>query len=287
MKKLTIEYIRAEFEREGYTLLSEEYIDNKQLLIYLCTKHHKHKISFVAWQRGQRCKKCVDDSLRKDIKDIRYAFYIEGYSLLTKNYINSKQNLYCVCPNGHKTAMTWSNWQAGYRCRYCAKNVRHTLEFVKASFEKESYTLLSTEYKNQKQKLNYICSQGHNNNITWTDWYSGGYRCPTCFFIKNSGSGNHGWRGGISFESYCEVWKDKEYKKDIRERDNNKCLNPYCDSKNSNDLTIHHIDYNKKNCSPSNLITICRSCNNKANKDREWHITWYSAILYNRYKYKY
>jgi 5-methylcytosine-specific restriction endonuclease McrA len=64
--------------------------------------------------------------------------------------------------------------------------------------------------------------------------------------------------------------------------DKYKCLNPYC-SKKSSKLHIHHIDYNKKNCHPSNLITICNSCNSMANKDRNWHQTWYQAIIKNRY----
>jgi hypothetical protein len=286
MKKFTIEYIREQFEKEGYTLLSEEYTDSSIPISFICPNNHIHKISFGCWKKGQRCKKCVDDSLRKDIKDIRYAFYIEGYSLLTINYINSTQRLGCVCPNKHNVTMTWNNWRQGYRCRYCAKNVRHTIEFLKASFEKESYTLISTEYKNQKQKLNYICSQGHANSITWTDWHNGGYRCPTCFFIKNSGPGNYGWRGGISYEPYCSIWKDKEYKESIRERDGYKCLNPSCCRTNPEDLTIHHIDYNKKNCNPNNLITICRICNIKANRERDWHAAWYQAIMYMRYNCK-
>ena len=62
------------------------------------------------------------------------------------------------------------------------------------------------------------------------------------------------------------------------------CLNPYC-SKEHNVLTLHHIDYNKNNCGPDNLITLCNSCNSQANKDRGWHKAWYQAILKNRYNY--
>jgi 5-methylcytosine-specific restriction endonuclease McrA len=106
-------------------------------------------------------------------------------------------------------------------------------------------------------------------------------------YLNRFGSGNPAWLGGKSFEEYCEVWKDKEFKLDLRQRDENRCLNPYCSSKNSSDLTIHHIDYNKKNCHPKNLITVCRSCNARANKDRKWHKFWYQAVLTKRYNYKY
>ena len=56
----------------------------------------------------------------------------------------------------------------------------------------------------------------------------------------------------------------------------------YCNGKHLHKLHVHHIDYNKKNCKKSNLITICRSCNSMANKDRSWHKAWYNAIMLQR-----
>jgi hypothetical protein len=93
---------------------------------------------------------------------------------------------------------------------------------------------------------------------------------------------NPNWKGGISCDPYCEQWLDKEYKDSIKERDGNICLNPSC-QKESNKLCIHHIDYDKKNCHPFNLISLCNICNSKANKDREWHRSWYNSILFRRY----
>ena len=89
------------------------------------------------------------------------------------------------------------------------------------------------------------------------------------------------WRGGSSFEPYSTDWTNT-LKRSIRERDKYICriCLGYGDS-------VHHIDYDKKNCYPTNLITLCRSCNAKANIDREWHEAWYKAILSKRYKYSY
>ena len=39
---------------------------------------------------------------------------------------------------------------------------------------------------------------------------------------------------------------------------------------NQESLSIHHIDYDKENCNPTNLITLCRSCNAIVNSDREY-----------------
>jgi len=90
------------------------------------------------------------------------------------------------------------------------------------------------------------------------------------------------WQGGLSYEPYCQAWKDKEYKEDIKARDSYKCQNLNCN--NVTDLMIHHIDYNKKNCGPFNLITLCRSCNAKANFSRDCWKDLYQQIIINKYK---
>jgi len=100
---------------------------------------------------------------------------------------------------------------------------------------------------------------------------------------KFIGENNPNWKGGISCEPYCDVWLDKDFKEAIKERDGYQCLNPTC-NKTSNRLSSHHINYIKKDCRPENLITLCVSCNSKANKDRKWHKSWYKAVIYRRYK---
>jgi hypothetical protein len=286
--KYKYEFVKQEFENAGYTLLPDYYIDNRQKLEYICPEGHKSSVSFSAWfNKGHRCKKCADEKLKLDLDFIKNEFKKESYTLLTKKYKNSLQKLEYVCPEGHVYFITWGCWQSGCRCAVCAKNIKHTIKFVRSMFEKEDYTLITNKYINQKQKLDYICPEGHKHSITWTDWYNGGYRCPTCYSIKISGAGSHNWKGGISCEPYCRDWT-KELKDFIRDRDNYQCQNPDCWKKcNHMTMVVHHIDYNKKSCGPENLITICRSCNARANTDRDWHTSWYRAVMLRRYNLKY
>ena len=93
-----------------------------------------------------------------------------------------------------------------------------------------------------------------------------------------SGELNPNWCGGASFEPYCTIWKQPEFRKDILERDNYRCQNPDCWCKFDR-LDLHHIDYDKKNCHPDNIVTLCISCNARANVEREWHTSWYTAIM--------
>ena len=62
-------------------------------------------------------------------------------------------------------------------------------------------------------------------------------------------------------------------KLEIRTRDGFECQNCYITEVNHKKkfghvLHIHHIDYNKNNCKESNLITLCKTCNVKANFGR-------------------
>jgi len=70
------------------------------------------------------------------------------------------------------------------------------------------------------------------------------------------------WKDGKSFEPYPISFNVK-LKKLIRERDKYRCN--ICKNKGN---IVHHIDYNKNNCSPENLITLCKSCHTKTNYDR-------------------
>lgn len=89
------------------------------------------------------------------------------------------------------------------------------------------------------------------------------------------GEKNPNWRGGIQYKPYPSEW-NRELKKSILERDNYQCQNPTCRKKNDI-LNIHHIDYNKENCSLENLITLCNSCNLRANYNRNyWEILYLS-----------
>ncbi len=284
--KPNIDFIRETFKANNYILVSSVYVNCKSKLVYICNNGHRHSISWNNWKRGVRCPYCSGQA-KHSIKTIRQSFKDRGYTLLSKEYKNSKTKLKYVCPEGHYHSISWNTWRQGQGCSSCGnvkigEKLKKDFNIIKRSFESFGYSLLSKQYINSKHNLEYVCPLGHCGSISWNNWDKG-HRCPTCHRINFFGSGNPSWKGGISYEPYCPIWSDKEFKESIKVRDGFKCLNPACNSKNSNDLTIHHIDYNKKNCSPSNLITVCRSCNSKANSDRKWHRAWYGAIIKNRY----
>ena len=57
---------------------------------------------------------------------------------------------------------------------------------------------------------------------------------------------------------------NNELKELIRKRDNYKCqICGIPQEECFKNLHVHHIDFNKSNCSPDNLITFCNSCHSK------------------------
>ena len=88
---------------------------------------------------------------------------------------------------------------------------------------------------------------------------------------KNSGEKHFNWQGGISKEPYSFEF-NKKLKKQIRQRDNFTCQEcGYTEKQLGYHLSVHHIDYNKKNNNPENLICLCKSCHAQTNfKRNDW-----------------
>lgn len=91
--------------------------------------------------------------------------------------------------------------------------------------------------------------------------------------------------GVLTWEEWCKTRTrknspypkefNKELKEYIKQRDNHKCvlcgmIEPLSKEIYKKSLAVHHIDYNKNNCSENNLITTCVSCNIKVNYNKDY-----------------
>ena len=78
------------------------------------------------------------------------------------------------------------------------------------------------------------------------------------------GAKHPNWKGGMSFKPYSVDWTET-LRRSIREREHYICQK--CSQYGN---SVHHIDYDKENCNPKNLINLCKSCNTKVNKNRNY-----------------
>lgn len=79
-----------------------------------------------------------------------------------------------------------------------------------------------------------------------------------------SGENSATWKGGVSFEPWSPEF-NKALKRRIRERDNYVC--GLCGKGDAR--WVHHINYDKQDQDPTNLVTLHNSCHTKTNFDRE------------------
>jgi len=183
--KIYFSEIKNTFEKIKYELKTEEkdYTNNRQKLEYICDKGHEHSITWANFQQEHKCPYCVGKKI--DFSEIKNAFEKIKYTLKTeeKDYINSKQKLEYICDKGHEHSITWNDFQQGSRCSYCV-GCKIDFSEIKNEFEDIRECELITEekdYINSKQKLEYICPNGHEHSISWNNFQQrkNNY-CPKC-----------------------------------------------------------------------------------------------------------
>ena len=88
-------------------------------------------------------------------------------------------------------------------------------------------------------------------------------RCRECWGKTKRGSGNYFYKDGSSIKEYNGEFTEK-LKKQIKIRDNFHCQACGLDSNESDILFhVHHIDENKHNNHPKNLILLCHNCHSE------------------------
>lgn len=94
------------------------------------------------------------------------------------------------------------------------------------------------------------------------------------------------WRGGISFEPYCQLFNE-EFKKRVRARYEYKCAEcGMTQEENGKSLAAHHVHYDKKTCCKEGeeigdrkFVALCKACHIATNHNREFWEDWFTEII--------
>ena len=116
--KIKYSDIKGYFEHFGYVLLSKNYVNAHTKMEYICPEGHLGSSTWTNFRAGSRCSECAC-SRKLTIEYVRKCFELDGYILLSTEYINNSSKLDYICSEGHKHSITWTDFNAGYRCPYC------------------------------------------------------------------------------------------------------------------------------------------------------------------------
>lgn len=177
-KRNTYEDVKHDIESCGYKLLSNEYVNGNTKIWVQCDKGHEpYPICYKKWKEGRRCPICGGKK-KLTYEQVYKLFKDEGYELLDKVYVRSKDKLKVKCPKGHIFESRVDRFKLGDRCPYCYGNKPLTIEDVRCFIESQGYKLISDVYK-RREKLTVMCPKGHVYDVRY-DSFHYGYRCPHC-----------------------------------------------------------------------------------------------------------
>ena len=176
MRKLTYEEVKQYIESFGYTLLSEEYINNRTPLKMICPESHiTETITYSNFKKGYRCLECgkikAHDKQRFSYEEVKEYIESFNYKLLSTEYKNARTNLIIQCDKGHIYEATFTSFKHKHeRCPYCSHKGNKIYYFDSLGFLYHDIAKMIVEDKR--------------NELTWVDTYSIAPKSNKSFYFK-------------------------------------------------------------------------------------------------------
>lgn len=127
------------------------------------------------------------------IDEVRELMASQGCKLLSDKYKSVNEPVKYQCSCGNQSTVRLLHFQRGTRCKECgvkkgASTQRLSIEEVQRIFEDAGCKLLTTEYKNNLQKLRFLCTCGREASNSLSNFKAGQRQCKTCGVEKLSQS---------------------------------------------------------------------------------------------------
>jgi hypothetical protein len=156
----------------------------------------------------------------------------------------------------------------------------------KVSDKLKEYFVLHPQRISEEQKKQISSTlKGHSTNeetrrkiaasLTGKSWITPEGRVKKS--IRFSGSKNPNWKGG-GWEMGGYPAHFFSVRKVILQRDSYTCQNEECLG-SCKKLAVHHIDHNRYNNDPINLITLCISCNAREESKKRDYQLYYTSLM--------
>ena len=187
-QRRTIKEVRKIFRKGGCYLLEYVYRSNNVKMWYICKCKRVAKITLANFQNGERCIGCSHErgavKQRRTIKEVRKIFREGGCRLISKEYKNNRTKMKYECSCEREAEISLYHFMEGKRCNGCAserlaEKYKFSHKEVKKIFKDGGCELISKTYKNNGEKLEYLCDCGREAEITLGDFRTG-RRCMKC-----------------------------------------------------------------------------------------------------------
>ena len=237
-RKYNIKQISDMFLKEGYILITTEYINNAQRLYYICPKHGEKYITLNHFLNGKRCNQCqkerISDLQRYTINDVEnlihnYDNNIEIIEIIYNTYNDNSIKIKCIeCGHVFKTKLGILLYYNKKRCNHCT-NVQSYSEYVTESFLTNNNFLFDSEvtfdgcFYINKLSFDFTTYNKIDNSVFKIIELDGQHHFkPVCF-------------GGIKKEKAIEEFEKVKIKDNIK--------NTYCQNNNINLLRIPYWEF--------------------------------------------
>jgi hypothetical protein len=182
-RKLNINDMRNLADKYNGKCLSNEYIDSMTKLKWMCENGHIWEAIPSSVKSGHWCIICAGKN-KHTIKDMQNLSKKYDGECLSKEYINAITKLEWKCKDEHIFKARPNDVQNGHWCPICSRKKKLTLEDMQILAKNNNGKCLSTEYKNNRIKLKWLCKEGHvflmrPNNVQQGQW------CPKCVHYKS------------------------------------------------------------------------------------------------------
>lgn len=113
------------------------------------------------------------------LKNMQAIAVKKGGKLLSERYLGSREQLNWSCAEGHTWWASPHTVKSGHWCNRCAGHEAYTLDEVREMARSRGGKCLALNYKNNKEKLPFVCAYGHTWETTSKQIAKGTW-CPKC-----------------------------------------------------------------------------------------------------------
>lgn len=180
------EDVKAFYKENKCKLLEENYNTVHDKMKFKChCGNIEHSLTFKQFKEFKKCKDCYKINYY-NLEKVKSIFKENDCEVLINKYINNSQEVEYICSCGNKEITTIHNYIHSKlkKCNDCVKiflseSQSFDYSYVSSFFKENGCVLLSKEYKNAFQKLDFICSCGNQSKIDFTG-FRVGHRCKVC-----------------------------------------------------------------------------------------------------------